>query len=222
VVLRSVDAQLARTNIHGSGIILAGKQNSTDAADFAFSCDHGRVDDLLSLFTSSPRPSMIGPIGFQTTASVERGTRPFLERVRLNGSFDISGAEFTSPVTQYKLDKLSARSRGNPENETPPERAVTLSSHVDLRDGVAHLSDIRFQVPGAFASGGGTFNVLDKRVRFQGRLLMQAELSQATKGVKSFFLKLLDPIYRKRGAGAEVPVHITGTSQHANFKVDLK
>lgn len=222
LTLRSIDAQLAATSIQGSGTIFAGRQPSPHAASLALDCRDGRVDDLLRLFTSSPRPSMVGPIRFHTEVYVERGNQRFLERVLLNGNFLINNARFTSPVTQHKLNTLSARSKGNSEQETPPLRTATLSSHVAMRDGVAHLSDIRFLVQGASARGAGTFNALDKRVDFKGRLRMQAELSETSKGVKSVFLKLLDPFFNEPSAGAEVPVEVTGTAQRARFKASLK
>jgi VCBS repeat-containing protein len=44
-----------------------------------------------------------------------------------------------------------------------------------------------------------------------GHLRMQAKLSQTVTGVKSFFLKAIDPFFSKNGAGTELPITITGT-----------
>jgi hypothetical protein len=53
---------------------------------------------------------------------------------------------------------------------------------------------------------------------------MLATVSEATKGAKSIFLKILDPFYKKKekGAGAEVPIKMTGTYGHTHFSVGLK
>jgi hypothetical protein len=43
-------------------------------------------------------------------------------------------------------------------------------------------------------------------------------------GTKSIFLKVLDPFYkeRKKAAGAEVPITMTGTYGHTHFTAGLK
>jgi hypothetical protein len=51
---------------------------------------------------------------------------------------------------------------------------------------------------------------------------MKATVSQATKGVKSFFLKILDPFYKKKGVGADVPISLTGRYGHTHFSAGLK
>jgi len=50
---------------------------------------------------------------------------------------------------------------------------------------------------------------------------MQAELSQTTKGIKSFLLKALDPFFKKKHAGAVVPIKITGTYGHPSYGLSL-
>ena len=48
-----------------------------------------------------------------------------------------------------------------------------------------------------------------------GTASLQAKLSQTTTGIKSFFLKALDPFFEKKNAGAVIPIHIGGTSDVA-------
>jgi hypothetical protein len=50
---------------------------------------------------------------------------------------------------------------------------------------------------------------------------MQAKLSQTVSGVKSVFLKVLDPIFAKQGAGAVIPIHISGTRADPKFGLAL-
>ena len=68
----------------------------------------------------------------------------------------------------------------------------------------------------------GTYNLMNKRVNFHGTMRMKAEVSQATTGVKSVFLKLLDPFFKRKHAGAEVPVSMQGTYGHTHFSARLK
>jgi hypothetical protein len=49
---------------------------------------------------------------------------------------------------------------------------------------------------------------------------MQAPLSQAAGGgIKGFFLKAVDPIFRKDGKGAVIPITITGPREQPKFGV---
>lgn len=184
----------------------------------------GQVQDLILLFSHAPRSAIAGPIRFQTSIVLPAEKRPFKQRVRLSGNFDIGPATFTSPTTRAHVDQLSERARGEKDKNGAQDEEVLsrLSGHVSLADAVSHFSDVSFLVPGATAMGHGTYNLMNKRVNFHGKIRMQAEVSQATTGVKSFFLKFLDPFFKKKHAGAEVAVSMQGTYGHTRFAAGLK
>ena len=48
----------------------------------------------------------------------------------------------------------------------------------------------------------------------------EAELSQETSGIKSALLKPLDPLFKRKKAGAAVAVKMTGTYKHPEFGFD--
>jgi hypothetical protein len=49
---------------------------------------------------------------------------------------------------------------------------------------------------------------------------MQAPISEAAGGgIKGFFLKAVDPIFRKHGKGAVIPITITGPREQPKFGV---
>jgi hypothetical protein len=160
--------------------------------------------------------------------------RPFKERVHLTGNFSISRARFTSTNTQKDVDQLSERAEGKKDkekdfdqddDENGFERVMTdLKGDVALKDGVATFSSVSFAVPGAEADMKGTYSLLNKRVDLRGKMRMLATVSQASTGAKSIFLKVLDPFYKKKkkGAGAEVPIRMTGTYGHTHFTAGLK
>ena len=114
--------------------------------------------------------------------------------------------------------KLHAKQLG----EDPEQVISDLKGRVALQNGIANFSAISFSVPGATANMHGTYNLTDKRVNLSGKMKMQATVSQATHGVKSFFLKLLDPFFKKKKAGAEVPVTMKGSYGHTHFSAGLK
>jgi hypothetical protein len=49
---------------------------------------------------------------------------------------------------------------------------------------------------------------------------MDAKLSQTTTGVKSFFLKAVDPFFKGKNGGTDIPIKITGTKDHPAFGLD--
>ena len=58
-------------------------------------------------------------------------------------------------------------------------------------------------------------------MNFTGQARTEARLSQMTTGVKSKLLRLVDPFFAKDGAGAVVPIRITGTKSSPKFGLDF-
>ena len=50
---------------------------------------------------------------------------------------------------------------------------------------------------------------------------VDTKISKTTTGVKSLFLKMMDPFFKKKKKGEVVPVHISGTYHHPQFGLDL-
>jgi hypothetical protein len=49
---------------------------------------------------------------------------------------------------------------------------------------------------------------------------LQAKLSQTTHGIKSFLLKPIDPLFRRRDAGTVVPIKVEGQRSHPHFGIE--
>jgi hypothetical protein len=81
---------------------------------------------------------------------------------------------------------------------------------VVITKGVVHGSRLVFAVPGASIEASGTFDLKSEKVDMAGDLRMNADLPHVTTGFKSFLLKPLAPLFRKKHAGAVVPVRLTG------------
>jgi hypothetical protein len=230
LVLPSLEARLGNTNLiaHGS---VSGKPK---IVTLDVTHGQGEIQDLILLFSNAKTSPVVGPVVFQTQVVLPPEHRPFKERVRLTGNFSISRARFTSTNTQKNVDQLSERAEGKKDkekdfdqddDENGFERVMTdLKGDVVLKDGVATFSPVSFAVPGAAADMKGTYSLLNKRVDLRGKMRMLATVSQASTGAKSIFLKVLDPFYKKKkkGAGAEVPIRMTGTYGHTHFSVGLK
>jgi hypothetical protein len=226
VILEAVDAEFlsTRLSVHGS---IQGEHGKNVSLQFLG--DEARVENLLSLFTRSPVPALQGPIRFRANVDLPHGTEPFLRRLLLRGGFDISDAHWARPRTQIKVNSLSARARGDKKQvqerrEEDFDHVLSqLNGHVVLKDGLASLSDVSFRVPGARATGGGTYNVLNKRVDLRGTVSIVADASEATSGFKSILLKPFDRFLRRNNEkGATLPVSITGQYPRPQYRVGLK
>ena len=76
------------------------------------------------------------------------------------------------------------------------------------------MSDLTFAIPGATVNLQGTYGLRSEAIAFDGTLRMEATISEAAGGgMKSVFLKLVDPLFRNRNAGAVVPIKVTGRAR---------
>jgi hypothetical protein len=89
-----------------------------------------------------------------------------------------------------------------------------------MKDAVVDFSNLDFGVSGARINLNGTYNLDSESLDFHGKLKLQAKLSQTTTGMKSFFLKAIDPFFKGKDAGTVVAIKITGTKNNPSFGLD--
>lgn len=215
--IQSLRAQLDSTAMAGRAAVKNDGNPKGKTITLDVTSGRGRVQDLLLLFMKSRRAPMLGAITFETHVALPPDGQRFMKRVALDGAFDIAAADFTNPQTQMRADSLSEHAEGEPADPPEPVRE-NVRGRVSLRGGLARVSDLQLRVPGANVNLAGDYNLLDERVDLRGKMAMAAKLSQSTTGVKSFFLKLLDPFFKKKRAGAVIPVSLTGTYDHPVFQ----
>jgi hypothetical protein len=181
--------------------------------------DRGRVEDILRLAVKS-NASMTGAIRFRSRIVIPPGDIDSAERLQLDGSLAIGKARFSNPLVQERVNSLSHRSNGQPQESVDENVATNFQGKFSLRSGVVRFTGLSFEVPGAVILLDGTYNLLDKSLDMHGKARMKATLSQMTTGWKSLLLKVVDPFFKKHGAGAEVPIKIGGTADHPTFALN--
>lgn len=218
VDLKQVIAKLGGSGIVSEGRVAAtpGRKGKTTSVDLLVR--EGRIQDFLFLFLKDKVAPMTGVFSFKGHATLPPEKEPFLHKVELQGDFGINDARLSNPNTQSNLEALSEKAEGEPNDS--PERVVSdLKGHVVLRDGTATFSNLTFKVPGAKAKLHGTYSLITHQINLHGKLLMQAQLQQATKGVKSFLLKIISPILKKNHHGGGVlALSVTGVYPHPIYK----
>ena len=119
---------------------------------------------------------------------------------------------------------LSLRAEGLPKLAKPGATDVTsgMTGSFQMADGELNLQDLNYAMPGATVQLAGVYTLDGKKFDFAGKVRTQAKLSQmvATRW-KSWMLKVADPFFHKHGAGAEIPVKITGTNTAPKFGLDI-
>jgi len=89
-----------------------------------------------------------------------------------------------------------------------------------LKDGAIRFDPIGFEVPGADIELTGVYGLRSQILDLSGTLSMEATISKAAGGgIKGFFLKAVDPIFRKHGKGAVIPITIRGSRTQPAFGV---
>jgi hypothetical protein len=220
--LQSVDAQLGDSPLSVSGHIVGipgiyGKHIVLDATS-----RNARAEDLLRLAVKGGSP-LDGSIDLHAHIDVSpaRAGQNVIDRLSLNGQFGFGHTRFTDPAVQRKLDSLSRAGQGQPRNEDIKDVISNLRGSIVVRRGVARLSGIRFDVPGAIVQLAGSYNMKSADMDFHGHLDIDVKLSQTTRGAKSVVLNLFDPFFRKNGGGSSIPIHIIGIRSQPRFGLDL-
>jgi hypothetical protein len=226
VELERVDAGFLKTRVAAKGKIAGQPGQHGKTATVDLTVRNGRIQDVLRLFVRGPKPALNGATSFRAHVIIPPEDRAFLRRVRLTGDFGIQGGEFTKPSVQTDVDTLSEKARGakipdKPEDEDPDRVISGLAGHVELRDATATLNDLFFVVPGASAQMHGTYNLESEAVNLHGTLKTDAEFSKMTGGFKSVLLKPFNVLFKRKHAGAVVPVHLVGTYAKPEVGLDL-
>lgn len=221
VMLQSVRAQFARTSVVSQGEVANRGGSEGKTVSLVGTERQGRIQDWLRLLAKADRPTFTGAMNFRAQVQVPPGNRSFIERVHLQGDFGIDEAGFTEPATQEKIDNLSQVAQGENHNDDPASVVENLKGHVVLKDAIAAFSDFSFSVPGALAHVHGTYGLLTEQINLHGTLRVDSKLSKTSKGIRSFLLKFVEPLLKKKNAGEIVPIKIGGTFSQPTYGLDL-
>jgi hypothetical protein len=217
-LLHPANVHLVHSTIVANGGIVSkpGEQGKTVTLDATV--QPGRIDDFLLLMMKPKEPFMAGATLMQAHIMVPPVSRPFLEKLHVTGTVTIGSAHYNRPKVQANVDRLSKSAEGEPKDD--PELVDSeVRGQCVIDGGVVHVSTLSLQVPGAFARTKGTYALKGHALHLTGTLRTEAKASQTTTGWKSALLKVVDPFLKRKHAGAEIPIQVTGTSDHPNFSV---
>jgi hypothetical protein len=222
LVLNDVDVKIGATTVHAQGDIM-GRPKVTD---LDITVTHGRAQDILRPFFQDEVP-IVGRALLRGHARLEPviNKAKFLQRLEMDGTFEVPAERLTDKPLEQKLTDFSERAQRSKPSEGGPGRdaqtsdppASVLSSiqgQVKIRYGIVSTHQLAFRVPGAAADLSGIYNLHDRSVHMLGNLQMDSDISHVTTGFKSLLLKPLIPFFKRKNAGAVIPIAITGYPNH--------
>jgi hypothetical protein len=220
VILNKVTATFLHTTIVAKGEVVDLSTHKGRTINLDAVSDKGRVEDLLRLTVKTDKPVMTGYERLKIKILIPERDEDLIDRMSLDGQFAIGDIQFTNSEIQDRIDTLSHKAQGKPQLGAGGTQLSELRGNFTMANSDVKFSNLTFGVEGASIALAGTYNVDSGQLDFRGKLRMDAKLSQTMTGAKSFFLKAVDPFFRKNGV-TEIPVKITGTKDAPKYGLDL-
>jgi hypothetical protein len=223
--LERVDATLGESAIIASGAVVRTEEVKGRRVSMDVQLRQARLEDLMRLAVKANKPPLTGRVDAVTTFLLPEGKADVIDRLRLNGRFNIAQARFSNVDVQKRLTALSLKARGKEEDDPANEGASIVSKmqgKFDLQNAVLEFSELTFGVPGATVQIAGTYTLHDEQLDFSGDLMVDASLADMTSGFKSLLARLAQPFFRRKGGGSQLPIRITGPRSKPEFGLDVR
>jgi hypothetical protein len=221
--LQPVEAKLAKTRFSCSGAVVNVKGQG-HTIDLDVDVPAGRIQDFLELAVKTQPVVMTGVLAMKTKLRIRPGKESVTQKLEMKGDFTLKQIHFTNPDLQDKVDMLSLRAEGRPKEAKPGAEDVDshMTGKFQMGDGKLNLEDLNYALPGATVRLAGVYTLDGRKFDFTGKVRTKAKLSQMVASRwKSWTLKVADPFFHKNGAGAEIPVKVTGTNTAPKFGLDI-
>jgi hypothetical protein len=167
---------------------------------------------------------MRGALATKVHVEIPPGQVSVSRKIRLEGTFAITGAMLNNAKMQEQLDAMSMRAQGKPKLANAQDAEVVASSmsgRFSQADAVLQVSELQYQMPGAQVQMEGNVELVGSTFEFHGKVRTEATASQMTTGWKSLLLTPFDKLLKKNGAGVELPIKVTGTGSTFDLRLDF-
>lgn len=219
--LHPVKAILVKSLIVAVGRVVRQPEKHGHLISIEVTVPNGRIQDFLDLAINSPQPLLTGPVKIKANLTIPPGSEHVIEKMILDGTFSLDDGKWSSVSLREKLASLSRHGLGTPSNVETGSAVSDLNGNFLLKNGILLFRSLTFSVEGAAVDLKGTYGLRRGELDLAGHLLLQAKLSQTVGGKKSIFMKPLDPLFAKNGAGTVLPIRISGTRDNPVFGVTV-
>ena len=222
-ILERVEAMLNKSVIVATGSVVRAEDVKGRHVALDVSLDGARLEDLMQLAVKAAQPPLTGQIDMFTHLVLPAGPDDVVDRLQLDGVFQLARARFTNVDVQRRIATLSRRGRGEEGDDgLERERVVSnLRGRFKLNNARLTFSELTFAVPGSVVQLSGIYNLRSQEMNFRGELLTDASLADMTSGVKSLLARLAQPFFRRQGGGSRLPIRISGPRSKPEFGLDF-
>ena len=217
--LKPIHAVLGSTRFVTTGAVIKHDGDPRRSIKLAFTMPAGNLADIMRLAMPGP-PMMEGRLNMSATISVPPLSGKVIERLVLDGKFQIDKGRFLKSKIQDKLDTLSRRAQGQPKSEEIDEVVSGMRGTFRLDDQIITFRELHFSVPGAAVGLAGNYDLSADQLDFHGKVRLDAKVSQTMSGWKRIALKPVDPFFAKQGAGTLLRIQVVGSSKDPEFGRD--
>jgi hypothetical protein len=221
--LQPVQARLGGSDFSCSGSVVNVKGKG-HIIDLDVNVPNGRIQDFLELAVKTKPVVMTGRLEMKTKMHIHPGPESVSKKIELKAEFALRQIHFTNPTVEDKVDMLSLRTQGDPKDAKPGAADVRsrMVGQFVMKDGRLSFSKLNYTMPGADVNLVGVYSLNGEQFEFTGKVRTKAQLSEMVASRwKSWMLKPVDPFFKKDGAGAVIPIKVSGTRSAPKFGLDL-
>jgi hypothetical protein len=225
--LTNVQAKLLHSEFTTAGAIVRVHPVNGDGEghDISLTVDmpNGRMEDVLELGMKTEPPVMRGALAMQAKIHIPPGPVRVAQKMQITGELRIHNVEFTNAKLQDRVDALSMRAQGRPQevksagSDHRPEVASQMAVSFSIANAMMTASSLVYQMPGAKVLMSGAYSLDGSIFEFKGHVRTDATASQMMTGWKSTVMKPFDGLLKKHGAGVELPIAVSGVKSDVKF-----
>jgi hypothetical protein len=221
VELKRVDVHLGKSEFAARGVVEGTKGVKGKRIVVNVKSSNANLGELLRFVSKGAQPPAYGRLVIDTAFDLPQGKAPVLSRLQLEGSVRAERVTFTNDTVQDKIDLLSRKAQGKPDDMSIDEVASRMSTKFALRNGLFTYESLSFNVQGADVRLNGTHSLRSKALNLEGEVRLQAKASQTMTGFKSWLLKPFDPLFSKQGAGTRLVIRVEGTQDQPKVGLEI-
>jgi hypothetical protein len=224
--LTNVQARLLHSEFTTSGTIVRIHGKGHDIA-LTVDMPNGRIEDMLELGMKTEPPVMRGSLTMQAKLHIPPGPVRVAQKMQITGDLHINNVEFSNPKLQDRVDALSMRAQGKPQDvkaagsDRTPEVASQMAVSFSIANAMMTAPSLQYQMPGAKVLMSGAYSLDGSIFEFKGHVRTDATASQMLTGWKSTLVKPFNGLLSKHGAGVELPVAVSGVKGDVKFGLAL-
>lgn len=220
--LAPVHAKLGSSMFTCNGAVMRIRGRGHDIA-LAVDMPRGRIEELLQLGVKTEPPVMSGAVRLKANLHIPPGNVRVAQKMQLAGKFNIQDVEFSNARLQDRIDGMSMRAQGRPEdvklagNDNKAEVASQMAAEFSLANATMMVNSLSYQVPGVHVQMDGVYSLDGNVFEFKGHVRTNATASQMVTGWRSALIRPFDGLLKKNGAGVELPISVSGTRGDVRF-----